>query len=60
MNNLKTFFIAISKFFVFPAHLAENIPGLLFNAEISIPESSDMHTSLRFLDAYYDLIFAFS
>ena len=55
-NKLKTFFIAISKFFVGPAHLAEYIPGFLLKASTSSPESSETQTKPVLLAAYKDFI----
>ena len=39
-----------------PPHLAEKIPGFLFNRSISNPESSAKQTRLVLLEKYFDLI----
>jgi len=59
-NKLKIFFIAMSKFLVFPAQRAEKIPGRLSKASTSRPESSDIQIKPLFLAAKTDLILAFS
>ena len=55
-NKLKIFFIAMSKFLVFPAQRAEKIPGFLSKASTSRPESSDIQIKPLFLAAKTDLI----
>ena len=58
--SLKTFFIAKSKLFFFPAHLDEKIPGAPLRSFISNPESSDKQIKLVFFEKYEALINEFS
>ena len=60
VSSLNTLLIALSKLLFLPPHLAEKIPGLLFNILISRPESSEMHIFFDLFEKNLALISEFS